>query len=200
MSDIVAENRVELENGGKIERRDVTYLTCECHERVISRVALHHRLDCPVSMRQSMRDHTLSYLSHYPDRHTTQWVSKDSLLCYPSMHPKLLPSVILREFYRGLCLPTFLQEHEMKTLFGRKVAIDASMSIYQFLIAVRQKDGELLTNDAGETTRCVNSAFVPNTKANIHNQVISWVSSIVLFVWWKMASNPVMCSMVNHQR
>ena len=29
------------------------------------------------------------------------------------------------------------------------------MSIYQFLIAVRQKDGELLTNDAGETTRCV---------------------------------------------
>ena len=49
----------------------------------------------------------------------------------------------------------FGQEHEIKTLFGRKVAIDASMSIYQFLIAVRQKDGELLTNDAGETTRCV---------------------------------------------
>lgn len=47
------------------------------------------------------------------------------------------------------------QEHEMKTLFGRKVAVDASMSIYQFLIAVRQKDGEMLTNDAGETTRCV---------------------------------------------
>lgn len=46
-----------------------------------------------------------------------------------------------------------MQEHEIKTLFGRKVAIDASMSIYQFLIAVRQKDGELLTNDAGETTR-----------------------------------------------
>ena len=47
------------------------------------------------------------------------------------------------------------QEHEIKTLFGRKVAIDASMSIYQFLIAVRQKDGELLTNDQGETTRYV---------------------------------------------
>jgi flap endonuclease-1 len=29
------------------------------------------------------------------------------------------------------------------------------MSIYQFLIAVRQKDGEMLTNDAGETTRRV---------------------------------------------
>ncbi|EKM51798.1 uncharacterized protein PHACADRAFT_102664 [Phanerochaete carnosa HHB-10118-sp] len=48
--------------------------------------------------------------------------------------------------------PNAIKEHEIKTLFGRKVAIDASMSIYQFLIAVRQKDGELLTNDAGETT------------------------------------------------
>ncbi|EPT05148.1 hypothetical protein FOMPIDRAFT_1027354 [Fomitopsis schrenkii] len=48
--------------------------------------------------------------------------------------------------------PKAIIEHEIKTLFGRKVAIDASMSIYQFLIAVRQKDGEMLTNDAGETT------------------------------------------------
>ncbi|KZT11965.1 PIN domain-like protein [Laetiporus sulphureus 93-53] len=48
--------------------------------------------------------------------------------------------------------PKSIEEHDIKTLFGRKVAIDASMSIYQFLIAVRQKDGELLTNDAGETT------------------------------------------------
>ncbi|KAF8625908.1 hypothetical protein AX17_006634 [Amanita inopinata Kibby_2008] len=48
--------------------------------------------------------------------------------------------------------PTCIKEHDIKTLFGRKVAIDASMSIYQFLIAVRQKDGEMLTNDAGETT------------------------------------------------
>ena len=37
---------------------------------------------------------------------------------------------------------------------GRKVAIDASMSIYQFLIAVRQ-DGNMLTNSEGETTRSV---------------------------------------------
>jgi len=35
---------------------------------------------------------------------------------------------------------------------GRKVAIDASMSIYQFLIAVRQ-EGNMLTNADGETTR-----------------------------------------------
>jgi flap endonuclease-1 len=48
--------------------------------------------------------------------------------------------------------PASIREHDIKNLFGRKVAIDASMSIYQFLIAVRQKDGEMLTNDAGETT------------------------------------------------
>jgi len=48
--------------------------------------------------------------------------------------------------------PNAIKEHEIKTLFGRKVAIDASMSIYQFLIAVRQKDGEMLQNDVGETT------------------------------------------------
>ena len=47
------------------------------------------------------------------------------------------------------------QEYKINTLFGRKVAIDASMSIYQFLIAVRQQDGQLLQNDAGEITRYV---------------------------------------------
>ncbi|KAF8340355.1 PIN domain-like protein [Cantharellus anzutake] len=49
-------------------------------------------------------------------------------------------------------MPCKRREHDIKHLFGRKVAIDASMSIYQFLIAVRQRDGEMLTNDAGETT------------------------------------------------
>ncbi|GMK58317.1 hypothetical protein CspeluHIS016_0503490 [Cutaneotrichosporon spelunceum] len=48
--------------------------------------------------------------------------------------------------------PKSMREHEMKTLFGRKVAIDASMSIYQFLIAVRQQDGQMLMNDNGEVT------------------------------------------------
>lgn len=40
----------------------------------------------------------------------------------------------------------------LKTYAGRKIAIDASMCIYQFLIAVRQ-DGNLLQNEDGETTR-----------------------------------------------
>lgn len=47
--------------------------------------------------------------------------------------------------------PSSMKENEIKNYFGRKVAIDASMSIYQFLIAVRS-DGNQLTNEAGEVT------------------------------------------------
>ncbi|CAF1516409.1 unnamed protein product [Adineta steineri] len=47
--------------------------------------------------------------------------------------------------------PAAIKEGEMANYFGRKIAIDASMSIYQFLIAVRQ-NGETLTNESGETT------------------------------------------------
>ncbi|KAJ3282165.1 Elongation of fatty acids protein 2 [Borealophlyctis nickersoniae] len=48
--------------------------------------------------------------------------------------------------------PAANKSNEIKNYFGRKVAIDASTSIYQFLIAVRQQDGMQLTNEAGETT------------------------------------------------
>ncbi|KAI8083318.1 PIN domain-like protein, partial [Gilbertella persicaria] len=48
--------------------------------------------------------------------------------------------------------PAAIKSHEIKSYFGRKVAIDASMSIYQFMIAVRQQDGQLLQNEEGETT------------------------------------------------
>jgi len=49
--------------------------------------------------------------------------------------------------------PASMKEGEMKNYFGRKIAVDASMSIYQFLIAVRQGDGgAMLTNEEGETT------------------------------------------------
>ena len=42
---------------------------------------------------------------------------------------------------------------------GRKVAVDASMCIYQFLIAVRQ-EGAMLTNEDGETTRYSSSDYI----------------------------------------
>ncbi|KAJ9145474.1 Flap endonuclease 1 [Pleurostoma richardsiae] len=47
--------------------------------------------------------------------------------------------------------PDAVKEGEIKNQFGRKVAIDASMSIYSFLIAVRS-DGQMLTNEEGQTT------------------------------------------------
>lgn len=47
--------------------------------------------------------------------------------------------------------PGAMKENDIKSYFGRKIAIDASMSIYQFLIAVRQ-DGNTLTSEDGETT------------------------------------------------
>lgn len=48
--------------------------------------------------------------------------------------------------------PGAFKEFQLKNLFGRKVAIDALMCLYQFLIAVRQLDGQQLTNEDGETT------------------------------------------------
>lgn len=48
--------------------------------------------------------------------------------------------------------PSAVRITDWKTLSGRKVAIDASMSLYQFLIAVRQTDGLQLTSDSGEAT------------------------------------------------
>ncbi|CAH0550260.1 unnamed protein product [Brassicogethes aeneus] len=47
--------------------------------------------------------------------------------------------------------PHAIKEMELKHYFGRKVAIDASMCLYQFLIAVRNDSGQLATAD-GETT------------------------------------------------
>lgn len=55
--------------------------------------------------------------------------------------------------------PSAVKENEIKNFFGRKVAIDASMCIYQFLIAVRQEDGQQLTNENGETTSHLMGTF-----------------------------------------
>lgn len=52
--------------------------------------------------------------------------------------------------------PGAIREQELKNLTGRKVAIDASMVMYQFLVAVRSTGSAYgaaqLTNDAGEVT------------------------------------------------
>ena len=76
--------------------------------------------------------------------------------------------------------PNAVKSGEIKNFFGRKVAIvssfwlsadvgrvhshngvidDRSMSIYQFMIAVRQQDGQQLMSDTGETTRYASLYF-----------------------------------------
>jgi len=47
--------------------------------------------------------------------------------------------------------PGAVKENEMKNYFGRKVAVDASMCLYQFLVAIRQ-EGNQMTDADGETT------------------------------------------------
>nr|A1CJ75.2 RecName: Full=Flap endonuclease 1; Short=FEN-1; AltName: Full=Flap structure-specific endonuclease 1 [Aspergillus clavatus NRRL 1] len=47
--------------------------------------------------------------------------------------------------------PDAVKSGDIKNHFGRKVAIDASMSIYSFLIAVRS-EGQQLMSESGETT------------------------------------------------
>jgi len=64
--------------------------------------------------------------------------------------------------------PEAIKEHEMKHYFGRKIAIDASMSLYQFLIAVRS-EGQQLTNEAGEITRYIFNFFIYILKFKLYN-------------------------------
>lgn len=54
--------------------------------------------------------------------------------------------------------PNAVKESEIKHYFGRKVAVDASMSLYQFLIAVRS-EGAQLTSIDGETTSHLMGTF-----------------------------------------
>lgn len=58
--------------------------------------------------------------------------------------------------------PSAMKENEMKNYFGRKIAIDASMSIYQFIIAMKgfsEGQGVELTNANGEVTSHLNGLF-----------------------------------------
>jgi flap endonuclease-1 len=57
--------------------------------------------------------------------------------------------------------PKAIKEEQIKNYFGRKIAIDASMSLYQFLIAVRPDDLNqyTLTNEAGEQTSHLQGVF-----------------------------------------
>eukprot|EP01124_Arcella_intermedia_P035828 TRINITY_DN9229_c0_g1_i10.p1 TRINITY_DN9229_c0_g1~~TRINITY_DN9229_c0_g1_i10.p1 ORF type:complete len:181 (-),score=57.40 TRINITY_DN9229_c0_g1_i10:100-642(-) len=57
--------------------------------------------------------------------------------------------------------PESIKQEEMKNLFSRLIAIDASMSLYQFIIAVRTDElGQYnLVNDVGEATSHLSGMF-----------------------------------------
>ncbi|KAG5184534.1 PIN domain-like protein [Tribonema minus] len=59
--------------------------------------------------------------------------------------------------------PNCIKEYDLNSLTGRKIAIDASMAMYQFLIAVRSGSegvaATMLTNEAGEVTSHIQGMF-----------------------------------------
>lgn len=100
--------------------------------------------------------------------------------------------------------PASVKQYELKTLFGRKVAIDASMSLYQFLIAVRQSDGQQMMSDSGETTshllgffyrtlRMVDYGIKPvyvfdGKPPDLKSEVVCWVASRAAAVLTRLRS------------
>lgn len=54
--------------------------------------------------------------------------------------------------------PKCIKETTIKSHFGRRVAVDASMSLYQFLVAVRS-GGQMLEDENGETTSHIIGMF-----------------------------------------
>ena len=56
--------------------------------------------------------------------------------------------------------PAALRGRGFETYFGRRVAIDASMHIYQFLMVVGREGGQVLSNEAGEVTAHLQGMFM----------------------------------------
>ncbi|KAA6385943.1 MAG: putative Flap endonuclease 1-A [Streblomastix strix] len=52
-----------------------------------------------------------------------------------------------------------IKEGQLQNYFSRKIAIDASMALYQFLISIRQDGNDFLTNSKGEITSHLQGTF-----------------------------------------
>ena len=48
--------------------------------------------------------------------------------------------------------PGSFRKHVLESYFGRKVAVDASMHMYQFMAVVGRQGDQLLTDENGEVT------------------------------------------------
>ncbi|KAG4151826.1 hypothetical protein ERO13_D04G082216v2 [Gossypium hirsutum] len=55
--------------------------------------------------------------------------------------------------------PKAMKEQKLESYFGRNITIDASMSIYQFLIVVDHMGTEMLTNEAAICKACLLGQF-----------------------------------------
>ncbi|KAK3441398.1 hypothetical protein EUGRSUZ_B01331 [Eucalyptus grandis] len=55
--------------------------------------------------------------------------------------------------------PNAMKERKLESYFGRRIAVDASMTIYQFLVVVGRKGTQMLTNEAGEVTSHLQGMF-----------------------------------------
>lgn len=60
--------------------------------------------------------------------------------------------------------PSCMKEQKFDNYFGRKVAVDASMHIYQFMVVVGRVGDQLLTNEAGEVTSHLQGMFFRTAK------------------------------------
>uniref|UniRef100_A0A061R970 Flap endonuclease 1 n=1 Tax=Tetraselmis sp. GSL018 TaxID=582737 RepID=A0A061R970_9CHLO len=55
--------------------------------------------------------------------------------------------------------PNCVKPYKFEAYFGRKIAIDASMHIYQFMVSVGRVGDQLLTNESGEVTSHLQGLF-----------------------------------------
>ncbi|XP_030540659.1 flap endonuclease 1-like [Rhodamnia argentea] len=55
--------------------------------------------------------------------------------------------------------PKAMKEQKLESYFGQRIAVDASMSIYQFLVVVGRKGTQMLTNEAGDVTSHLQGMF-----------------------------------------
>ncbi|KAI8114481.1 hypothetical protein M9434_002603 [Picochlorum sp. BPE23] len=60
--------------------------------------------------------------------------------------------------------PAALKEQKFENYFGRKIAVDASMHIYSFLVAVGRTGDQLLTNETGDVTSHILGMFFRTTR------------------------------------
>ena len=72
----------------------------------------------------------------------------------------------IQGLYKFLCdnAPSCMKEQKFDNYFGRKIAVDASMHIYQFMVVVGRVGDQLLTNEAGDVTSHLQGMFFRTAK------------------------------------